>query len=366
MNFDEMETRKERVLFWVSNFAVCSLMFVILFEVAYMQGVAFDEDYGIMLPLVNEGTGVYMAFVLLPIIVWFQNRYPLKREGIVRRVLVYFVFIILLGLVHTTLMTLIRFVLYPIAGLGEYGGGWYHMRFVFELTKQVPLFWMAVGLFALFRHLKESGARKARTAQLEEKLAKASLDALREQLKPHFLFNTLNLISDKAYEDPAKADELISRLSELLRMSLELGKTQEVPLGSELDFLDGYIEIMDARFEERIRFQKNVDESLLSARIPSLILQPVVENAIKHGLDQSTVPMTLNVSALEEGAFLNIRIENTILHEGEPMKVSSTGIGMGLVKERLENLYPSNHEVSFGDDNLNTYVFCMKIPLSYE
>src|SRR5262245_13158460 len=132
--------------------------------------------------------------------------------------------------------------------------------------------------------LRRQQEREVHASQLEARLAEARLAALRTQLQPHFLFNTLHAISTLVHEDPEAADRMISRLSDLLRLTLERSDTPEIPLREELQYVDRYLEIQRIRFPDRLTVVIDVEPAALEAAVPTLILQPLVENAVRHGI----------------------------------------------------------------------------------
>jgi LytS/YehU family sensor histidine kinase len=161
------------------------------------------------------------------------------------------------------------------------------------------------------------------------------------QLHPHFLFNTLHSISTLVNEDPEAAEAMIARLSELLRLSLENTGAQEVPLSQELEFIERYLEIEQIRFEDRLRIHFNIDPQTLDALVPNLILQPLVENAIRHGISPRSSGGTVMVTAERDTNHVEIRIadDGVGLPTGWTME-KSLGTGLVVTRERVLGLYP--------------------------
>src|SRR5215831_7998350 len=177
-----------------------------------------------------------------------------------------------------------------------------------RITLQMPTFWGLVGVAHALRFYERAKARERREAELESLLVQARLEALRMQLNPHFLFNTLNSIASLVHDDPATAEEMIEALSELLRLALYKADRQEATLRDELHFLDHYLLIERARFGERLRLEQEIEVSALDAVVPTLILQPLVENAVKHGIESQLAPGVIRIAAERTGDALRLEV----------------------------------------------------------
>jgi two-component system, LytTR family, sensor kinase len=178
--------------------------------------------------------------------------------------------------------------------------------------------------------------RQREAIELRAQLADARLDALRMQINPHFLFNTLHAISALVDRDPAGVRRMIARLSELLRRTIEGQGSDEVPLSEELDFLRRYIEIMEIRFQGRLRVSTSIAPDVLDALVPNLILQPIVENALEHGANRTTGEGRVEIAARRHGddLLLSVRDNGPGIREG-----ATGGVGLRNTEERLEQLY---------------------------
>lgn len=183
---------------------------------------------------------------------------------------------------------------------------------------------------------REAQRLEQRAEALEAKLTEARLEALRMQLNPHFLFNTLHAVSTLVDRDPAGVRRIIARLSELLRHVLDEEAPQEVPLSEELEFLDGYFEIQSVRFRGQLDTEVDVPSSLYDAQVPNLVLQPVVENAIKHGASQVRGGGRIEVRGRRDGEDLVLTVEDN--GPGLP-ESQEDGFGLRNVRARLEELY---------------------------
>jgi two-component system LytT family sensor kinase len=196
--------------------------------------------------------------------------------------------------------------------------------------------------FRRYQSRREEAARlQAQAAELHAQLAEARLAALRTQLDPHFLFNTLHAISTLVERDPRGVRRMIARLSELLRSSLEEGNEQEVPLEKELALLNRYLEIMQIRFQGRLEVDIRVDGAVMDALVPTLILQPLVENAVKHGVSKVAGTGMIEIRAYrdeEDRLVLRVRDNGPGLEVGDDSP-REEGVGLANTRARLEQLY---------------------------
>lgn len=208
---------------------------------------------------------------------------------------------------------------------------------------------------------------RLRGSQLEAKLATAQLHALKMQLHPHFLFNTLHSISELVHDNPARAESMIVRLSDFLRLTLDHTGVPEVPVVEEIDFLRRYLEIEQMRFEDRLTVEWEIDPSTLHARVPNLILQPIVENALKHGISRNTTHGVLRISCKREDG----KLAMTVFDNGPgPRRASPNmlesvreGVGLNNTRSRLERLYGGDHHINFRHVAEGGFEVTIRIPM---
>jgi hypothetical protein len=205
------------------------------------------------------------------------------------------------------------------------------------------VFYWAILLLA---HVRESSQREHQTelraSRLETELSKAQLEALRLQLNPHFLFNSLNTIAELIHENPNAADAMLTRLGELLRLCLNNTDAQEIRLSQELEFLRKYVDIEKIRFEDRLTVTFAIDSQTLNAMVPNLLLQPLVENAIKHGVSRSAAPVSVAVESAFQNGHLRLRVADSGAESGG-RQPSQSGTGLANTRSRLDRLYGGDY-----------------------
>lgn len=335
---------------------------LLLFGYRYLDDLTREKSGTFTPRLIEEMTGAYGGAIIFPFVVIFARRYRLKWGNIFRLLPLHLLALSFFSAVHTTFNALTRQMLFPVAGLGDYDYGIMSIRYVMEFSNDVISYTLIVGFVYLFDHYQQSRDREVMTAQLETRLAQAQLQSLRLQLQPHFLFNTLNTISSMIYENPRAADEMIARLSDLLRLTLRNCQSQEVTLDEELEFLNLYLEIMRARFEERLVVRIDVESSTRSAMVPQLILQPLVENSIRHAVDERGY-VTIDIrSNRENGSLVLEVIDDGPGIAAEKIALLGDGIGLSNTAQRLRQIYGEAHTFALTNTEGRGLVVRVSVP----
>ncbi len=285
--------------------------------------------------------GWYSWGLLTPFIAHLARKFPLQYERrLWRNALLHLLFgaalsafdfwfyLLLSGIVH-----------FRFPGIDDALSGFYrYMAFISGFAMMNLCYWLSVACIHAFDFYKEIQAEKLRNAELQIKLANAELDALKMQLQPHFLFNTLNSISSLLYQDINAADKMLSRLGDFLRMTLKRTATQTALLDAEMAFLKAYLDIEQIRFQNRLAVYFEVSPDVLAAEVPSLILQPIVENAVKHGLSETISGGEIVIKAHK----LRERLKIIIQDNGAGWRSTTPhreGIGLSNVQARLTKMY---------------------------
>jgi hypothetical protein len=205
--------------------------------------------------------------------------------------------------------------------------------------------------------------QQTETARLNEQLSKAQLNALRCQIEPHFLFNALNAIAGLIREQRNDAAvKMIAGLSDFFRRTLEHSDTQQVPLGEEMEFLQKYLDIQKVRFAERLHVRVDVPEELLLAQVPSLILQPMVENAVKHGIAKRAQGGVIRISVLRSNGMLRLNVYNDGPSLPANWEKTNSGIGISNIRTRLQGLYGNLFELRMRNQDPDGVEISVSVP----
>ena len=304
-------------------------------------------------PLLRQEFKDWYACGLLALaVLWFAGKNRLEPGHVKRWVLVHFAAAILLSLIYAFstawLVAGERSVMHPTEIL-TFSYLIKKMAIEYAVLNLI-IYWLVVFGHAGWLYYQRFRERELETAQLQRELVEARLEALRMQLNPHFLFNTLHAISALIHEQPDAADRVVARLSELLRLSLDASKPQEVVLTEELAFLEGYLEIEQIRFGERLQITREIEAQTRPALVPFLLLQPLVENAIRHGIEPRDESGRLAICARR----LNGKLEVRISDDGPGLPAPGTkpvreGIGLSNTRSRLQHLYGSDFTFELAD-----------------
>jgi two-component system LytT family sensor kinase len=298
--------------------------------------------------VVLNGTYWYVWAIFTPAIVWLSQHFRFERNGLVRAVAVHLPSVVLFSLAHIASITTAQWWL--AAGDGRAFPWWSEFKTsaLKNFDWEMMTYWAIAGLSHAVLYYRESHDRAIRASQLETRLIAAQMAALRQQLQPHFLFNTLHAISALMHRDVEAADRTLMRLSDLLRMTLENVGRQEIPLHTELDFLSKYLEIEQTRFADRLVVRFEVEPETLDTLVPALLLQPLVENAIKHGVSKKSGPGHVHIRARRDHdkLWVEVRDDGQGLSE-TALDALQKGIGVSTTRARLQHQYGADYRFEF-------------------
>lgn len=288
----------------------------------------------------------YIWGALAPLIFWSGRRFRLDSGPWPARLLLHMVASVCVSLVQLLLTTGIAQLLSSLAGRPFPFLMGLQFALVVKFHWNVVIYWAVLGFSHALSYYRESRQRALEAVQLESQLAQARLESLKRQLNPHFLFNALNTISQFIFESPEKADGMLTNLGELLRLSLDVGGEHRVALRQELEFLERYLDIQKARFGDRLTTKLDIDEGLCDALVPTLILQPLVENAVRHGLSPRSTPGHIEIEAQVHGSTLCLRVSDNGAGLAESESALREGVGLGNTRARLRQLYGADQSLT--------------------
>jgi two-component system, LytTR family, sensor kinase len=307
----------------------------------HFTGRAFDRRSELVTPLVD----MLLWAPLTPIVMLVCRRAPFERGGLRRAFAVHLPAMLLLCASHAVAAGAVFWQLGFFAGKGYPLGPLLGALILCKSAQNAISYGALAALVHALDFHRRMRDREVQASQLETRLAEARLHVLRMQLQPHFLFNTLHAISALIPRDPAAADRMLIQLSGLLRLSMELDRLHSVPLSREVDFLQTYIEIQRVRFGDRLQVDWDLAPEALAVQVPPLLLQPLVENAIHHGIGTRTQGGRIRIAARIESALLHLEIADDGV--GSKCIPPVEGRGLGNTRARLAAFAPRRSELQF-------------------
>ena len=334
-----------RVIFGVATALGCFSGFQ-----AYYYVSTFTEWPASLPFLLALNLGFWYSWACLtPAILWMSRWAPFERPTWKRAVAVHIPGVFVATLAHIALTVASQIAVVWMVGQEQRSWRLEAQRMFFNnFDWEMMTYWAIVGLSHALRYYREARDRELRESHLETHLVEAQLQALQRQLQPHFLFNTLNTISALMHRNVDAADNMIAKLSDLLRIALQNVGVQEVTLKEELDFLSKYLEIEQTRFRDRLTVVFDVQPDTLDALVPNLVLQPLVENSIKHGIGPRATPGEIQIRTRRAGSLLELEVkDNGVGLSAARLTDFNRGIGLGNTRSRLQHLYGSSHRFEF-------------------
>lgn len=325
---------------------LCWTLFGVFFGLqSYVNAVYFGQKISFAEALAVWLICGYAWMFFTPPVIYLSEKFFIQSGQIGRNTAIHFLFGSIISILQLSVFVLVRHWLLGNSQKPFTFTNDFQRLFVGEFHVNLLTYWILVGIWHLRlfyqRYLareRESARLALERSQLETQLANARLDALKMQLQPHFLFNTLNSISVLMRDDATTANKMLIRLSELLRAALKSESSQEISLQEELEFLCGYLEIEQMRFQDRLTVDFAIENETLDAQIPNLILQPLVENAIRHGIAPLATAGEILIESRRENGFVELSVSDN----GAGLQDSAdlqNGIGLKNTQERLEKLY---------------------------
>lgn len=337
------------------NIYIYFLVWFLISGIHFLAGIIYFD-----LPFITAAADslIYNGlFALIAVILWYPVRYNNPEGKITFYGLITY---LVLGIIVLFLWLFMGFFILKVL----FGGNEEYFRFLndsfFVRVMMGGLFFIAVvllyHLLVYYRALQE---KKLNETQLNLLVRESELNVLRSQMNPHFLFNSLNSISSLTVSNPEKARDMIIQLSDFLRYALKYGQRDVTTFADELKNIELYLNIEKIRFEDKLVFEKQIHDLCMQAKVPNMILQPLVENAIKHGVYESTIPVVITLTCQGTGEYVEIRLKNNFDPDGK----SRTGAGLGLknVENRLHLIYYRKDLLKINKQE-NSFEVIIKIP----
>lgn len=313
-------------------------------------------------------TGYLFDFLLWgalsPLIFRLSKRFEL-RKSFPRNLFIHLALSVLLSLVVLSVAALLTWYLgYPnLARSPTLLALWRNNAFsIYYFHQGLTIYWATVAVAHALHYYRGLREGEARTAQLAAQLAQAQLQALQMQIQPHFLFNTLNSIAALLHKDVEVADKMIARLGDFLRLTLNASNDEAVDLGQELEFLKCYLDIQHLRFPDRLTVDLEIEPQTLDIMVPNLILQPIVENAVRHGVANQTGAGRIIVRAQKQNGRLIMQVEDN----GPGLKANpngaAPGIGLNNTRARLEQFYGNDYDFQIANSGGRGVIVTLAIP----
>ncbi|MBL0938949.1 MAG: histidine kinase [Gemmatimonadaceae bacterium] len=335
------ESRSSRRQTFVYGAMFWTLLGLLSFSYRYLDTVVRHRQEPFQIKFIEEMTGTWGAGLLAVGVAYLVRRW--RGQGWKR--ILHVPAVLTFSALHTTWNWGTRTVAFPLAGQGAYDYGDMPWRYLMELGNDCVGYSMVALAVTFFDQQRERQRQAVRVVALESEVAQAKLSALEMRLQPHFLYNALNTISSVMYEDVRVADRMLQRLSQLLRRTLETS-TGLVTLREELETSALWSSIMTARFGDTLSFAQEIPEDLKSAMVPTLLLQPLLENAVRHGA-RSPELLTVTIAARCELSTLILEVrDNGVGWQGGETQALANGVGLSTTARRLQTLHGDDARLS--------------------
>ncbi|HEY6348846.1 MAG TPA: histidine kinase [Candidatus Angelobacter sp.] len=352
-------------------FSLWTVLGLFFFSQALTQKLYFHDPTPWWQTMESWLIGVWVSALLTPAVLWLGQRFPLERGKWMRSVPLHLIFGLLFAVVQLTMDSFVhaRLGVLPFI-LGSTFKAVFSILMVIAFHGDVLTYWTILGIQSAIRYYRRYQEREKQALRLElqaselqSQLMQARLGALKMQLQPHFLFNTLNTIMVLVRQQKGRqAEEMLGRLSDLLRCVLDDVEAQEVPLRRELEYLQLYLSIEQVRFQDRLRVEISADPAILDAAVPQMGLQPIVENAIRHGIGRSSAAGKIQITAARVNGMLEVKVQDDGPGLPPAGAATSRGIGLANTRLRLHQLYGDAARLTAQNGEHGGAVITMLIP----
>jgi two-component system, LytTR family, sensor kinase len=341
-----LPVKRRKLVKWLGIWAVWTLFALFFASQFALQNQLSANPVSFWRILSWQLVSGYIWFAISPVILYLARRFPFDEGKWRTSVPVHLIACLAIAFVQLALdaFVLTRLGYPPNREFATFFEA-YKFFVLVNLHLSILIYMGVVGIWSTYSYYQKYRERELHSSQLEARLAQSRLQVLKMQLHPHFLFNTLNAISELIYKDPESADRMLTDLSDLLRLSFENLEVQEISLKQELEFLEKYLEIEQMRFHDRLSVNMQISPETLDASVPNMILQPLVENAIKHGIAPRMSGGRIDINTARNNGHLEISVTDDGL--GVPfgdLENLHEGVGLSNTRRRLRHLYGDKHE----------------------
>ena len=353
---------------WGLIFLIWTLFGLFLASQMYMDYSRREVPFQWHKILLLEMSFGYVWALLTPLILWLARRFRIERNHW-RRSLVVHIFASLFIGFGTRLIHDLLFYSFIYDGARQITLVMLLQNIYLIFDYGMLIYWVILLINYSFDYYRRYQEGEVKSSRLEAQLAQAELQALKMQLQPHFLFNTLHSISALLHKDVNAADTMIARLGDFLRLTLENAGTQEVSLQEEIEFLRCYLEIERMRFRDRLTVHINIEPEVFGARVPNLILQPIVENAIRHGIAPRSRPGRIEIYARRQDGVLQVQVTDDgpgLPVNGNSKGILKEGVGLANTQARLQQIYGNTHRLDLANAPLGGLTVTLEIPFKEE
>ena len=330
-------------------------------QLYFMELLSTERRPNFVTFLVWQMLAAYAFWLSTPFVLRLASRFRIESHNWTRRLLVHLlasiIFAVVLGSIHIALdLWYVRDRLHTAPAI------FFARGLIFLLDREMVVYWAIVFSSHAFNYYYRYRRGELKTAQLETQLVRAQLQALKTQLHPHFLFNTLHAISTIMHDDVETADRMVVYLGDFLRTTLTDVGGQEVSLKRELETLSSYLQIERVRFRNRLQVRMDIGPDVMDACVPNLILQPLVENAIKHGIAPFSLDGRIDIRARRENGWLRIQVCDDGPGIDDAQDVLAEGVGLANTRARLRHLYGSAHRFELKNISGAGFIVDLEIP----
>lgn len=334
---------------WALSLAAASVLGLTAAAISYASRILSGHPYSVGFALLYTLPDWYFWALVAPPVVALARRFPIQGPRWPGHGALHVLAGSVIAIAEVAFFTRFELLFVPLEGFPTYLtyyaytlGLWFHYQFI--------VYWVIVLASFSFDYYRRFRERETRAAQLETEVVRAQLQALRSQIQPHFLFNTLNTIAMLIRERKiGAATDTVARLGDILRRTLDGSAAQEVPLGEELALIRDYLAIEQERYGERLRARFEISPEATSALVPSMILQPIVENAVRHGISPRTEAGRIEVEASVAGGRLRLRVLDDGPGFGTTTGNGGLHVGLATTRRRLEHLYGGDQRLTLGN-----------------